>query len=190
MKKLILVFFVLLALDLSARNHNRYVTFTVLSGVNKSRFINYDGSTGRIGSVNNINLRIGRKQFVQLNLELSIYQSKAPQLINTNEILNQYNFGYFTFPVMYGYRLGFNESKSYAVRFYGGPEMGLLLWVKDKQDVLNKGNVNKILFNAMAGVGLDFKRVTFDFGFHQAMNNAFTAKTKWQVISLTTGLKF
>jgi hypothetical protein len=190
MKKLLFFFVVLCSLQLSARNYNRYVTFNVISGVNKSRFINYDGSTGRIGSVNNINLRIGRTQFVQFNLELSIYQSKAPQVINASEILNQYNFGYFTFPVMYGYRLGFNESKSYAVRFYGGPEMGLLLWVKDRQNVLNSGNVNKILFNAMAGIGLDFKRLTVDFGFHQAMSNAYTIKTKWQVLSLTTGWKF
>jgi hypothetical protein len=46
------------------------------------------------------------------------------------------------------------------------------------------------LFNAIAGVGLDFKRLTVDFSFHQAMTNAYQLKTKWQVISLSTGWKF
>ena len=190
MKKLILILLVFFAVKLTARNHNRYVTFTVQSGINRSKFINYDGSTGRIGSINNLNLRIGRTQYIQFVGELSIYQSKAPQFINNSEVTNSFNFGYFTFPIFYGYRLGFNESKSYAVRFYGGPEMGLLLWVNDKQNLLSKSSSNKILLNAMAGIGFDFKRFTIDFAIHQGLRNTYTQKTKWQVLSFATGWKF
>jgi hypothetical protein len=190
MKKIIPILLFFISLNVYSRNYNRFVTFTFQTGVNKSRFINYDGSTGRIGSINNVNLRIGRKHFIQVVGELSIYLSKAPQLINNTPVSNSFNFGYFTFPFLYGYRLGFNDSKSYAARFYFGPETGLLLWVKDKQNILNKDNVRKLLFNAIAGVGLDFKRLTVDFSFHQAMTNAFQLKTKWQVISLSTGWKF
>lgn len=184
------IFVIFIYNSANARNFNRYVTFSVQSGMNKSRFINYDGSQGRIGSINNISLRIGRSQFIQFTGELGIYQSKITKQVNSISVTNNFNIGYLTFPLTYGYRLGFNESKSYGVRFHAGPELGTSIWVKDNRGDISRGDVKKLMFNLIGGMGLDFKRFTVDFVFHQGLTNTLTSKSKWQVLSLATGWRF
>lgn len=186
------ILFLLLGNYSEARNYNRRVTFAIQSGLTNSKFAGNVNSRRLIGNSNNISLRFGRKKFLQIGGEFSIFRNEL-DIINTandTKITNFINFSYVNFLICYGYRLALNKEESIALRFYGGLETSLLIWAKDNLNNYNRLNTKSLNWNISGSMGLDWKRWMLDFRIQQGILNAITDKTRWNVYSVTTGLKF